>query len=73
MYGSTEGSTETAKSGKPCGVRVFSRNIQSINTVSKAPVALRSSPRDNKLLVCPPLAKKAGGFFLAFFVDLLYS
>ena len=45
MYGSTEGSTGRAKPGKPCAVRGFSRNNPS-NTVSKAPVALRSSPRD---------------------------
>ena len=46
MYGSTEGSTGKAKPGKPCAVRVYSRNDRS-NTVSKAPAALRSSARDN--------------------------
>ena len=46
MYGSTEGSTGRAKPGKPCGVRVYSRNSRS-NTVGEAPVARPSSPRDN--------------------------
>ena len=49
MYGSTEGSTGRAKAGNPCGVRVFRRNSQS-NTVSKALVVHRSSPRDNQLI-----------------------
>ena len=34
---------------KPCGVRVYSRNNHS-NTVSKAPVAHPSSPRDKSLV-----------------------
>ena len=69
LYGSTEGSTGRAKPGKPCGARVLSRNSRS-NTVSKAPVALRSSPRDNKLFVYSPLTVPWAVFFFSARVEI---
>ena len=58
------GTTGTAKPGKPCAVRGFSRNNHS-NTVSKAPAALRSSASaDISFKTAKPLEfQRFRGFF----------